>query len=51
MLQLIDSKINLENVYNKELCMRMGLISDNYNIVKWLKKNKNNFLQEIQIHL
>jgi len=36
MLQLIDSKINLENVYNKELCMRMGLISDNYNIVNYL---------------
>jgi len=36
MLELLDSKLNIENLHNKEHCMRMGLVSDNYTIVNYL---------------
>jgi len=36
MLQLLDSKLNIETLENKESCMRMGLLSENYNIVNYL---------------
>ena len=36
MLQLIDSKVNIEQLSNKENCMRMGLLTDNFPIVNYL---------------
>lgn len=36
MLQLIDSKVDIENIQNKEYCMRMGLLTENYPIVNYL---------------
>lgn len=36
MLQLVDTKVNIETIYNKENCMRMGLLSENYDIVNYL---------------
>jgi hypothetical protein len=36
MLQLMDSKLNIENINNKEQCMRMGLLTENYPIVNYL---------------
>jgi hypothetical protein len=36
MLQLIDSKINIKNLHNKENCMRMGLLTENFQIVNYL---------------
>jgi hypothetical protein len=36
MLEIIDTRLNIETLQNKEHCMRMGLLSDNYNIVNYL---------------
>lgn len=36
MLQLMDSKLNIETINNKEQCMRMGLLTENYPIVNYL---------------
>jgi hypothetical protein len=36
MLELMDTKINIETVQNKEYCMRMGLLTENYPIVNYL---------------
>lgn len=36
MLELMDTKLNIENVYNKEYCMRMGLLTENFQIVNYL---------------
>jgi hypothetical protein len=36
MLEILDSRLNIETLHNKESLMRMGLISDNYNIVNYL---------------
>jgi len=36
MLQIVDSKLNIETLQNKENCMRMGLITENYDIVNYL---------------
>jgi hypothetical protein len=36
MLELMDSKLNIENLCNKEYCMRMGLLTENYPIVNYL---------------
>jgi hypothetical protein len=36
MLKLIDTKLNIESTNNKEQCMRMGLLSENYPIVNYL---------------
>jgi len=36
MLQLLDTKLNIQNLDNKEHCMRMGLLGDNYQIVNYL---------------
>lgn len=36
MLQMIDTKLNIETLNNKEYFMRMGLLTDNYPIVNYL---------------
>jgi len=36
MLEYVDSKVNINTIENKEECMRMGLITDNYTIVNYL---------------
>ena len=36
MLQIMDSKLNIESINNKEQCMRMGLLTENYPIVNYL---------------
>lgn len=36
MLELMDTKINIETAQNKEYCMRMGLLTENYPIVNYL---------------
>jgi hypothetical protein len=36
MLQLLDSKLNIQTISNKEECMRMGLLTENYPIVNYL---------------
>lgn len=36
MLQLMDSRLNIETINNKEQCMRMGLLTENYPIVNYL---------------
>jgi hypothetical protein len=36
MLQLMDSRLNIQNIVNKEQCMRMGLLTENYPIVNYL---------------
>jgi hypothetical protein len=40
MLQLLDSKLNIENIMNKEQCMRMGLLTENFPIVNYLYPKK-----------
>jgi len=36
MLEILDTKLNIELLQNKEQCMRMGLLGENYNIVNYL---------------
>jgi len=36
MLKILDTKVDIENLQNKESCMRMGLLSENYPIVNYL---------------
>jgi hypothetical protein len=36
MLKLLDSKINIQTINNKEQCMRMGLLTENFPIINYL---------------
>jgi len=36
MLKILDLKLNIQSLSNKEECMRMGLLTENYDIVNYL---------------
>ena len=40
MLEYVDSKVNINTIENKEECIRMGLVTDNYTIVNYLYPKK-----------